>query len=363
MGAIGVLAWTVGMAIGYGGDTAPMAGAMEGQRILSCRNGREAAKMYVWTEVVLFLVLALQTLPALGAMVKWPGLYDGTINKELSYGMLLAHYLPSGLLGVAISGMLAALMSTVSSHMNFGAQVFLNDLYQRLVVPRASQRHYLIVGRVVAAAIVLLGIVVATRAQNIIDISIFMLGLSSAELTANWGQWWWWRFNGAARLTASFGGPLVFLLNKYVVFQYVIDGGPDATYLVVLSSIAATCVLWIVVALLTKPDSEDVLIAFYREARPMGWWGPIARKAAISPTGVRPIFRGLGIAALGAIMVGAGVLLLSCLYVGRWDSAACAAVAFVVSGLLFKATFARYMESVFGNAEQNRASNSCPPHE
>ena len=113
---------------------------------------REAAKMYVWTQVILFLMLALITLPALGAAVRWPGLRDGSIDKELAYGMLLGHYLPPGLLGLAVSGILASIMSTVSSNMNFGAQVFLNDVYKRSLVTQASDRHYLMVGRIVAAS-------------------------------------------------------------------------------------------------------------------------------------------------------------------------------------------------------------------
>jgi Na+/proline symporter len=131
LGVIGILAWTVGTAVGYGGDVAPMAGAMEGQRLLSCKNAREASKMYIWTEVVLFFLLAVTTMPALGAMCKWPGLHDGRINKELAYGMLLKEYLPAGLLGLAVSGLAAAIMSTVSSNLNFGAQVILNDVYKR----------------------------------------------------------------------------------------------------------------------------------------------------------------------------------------------------------------------------------------
>ena len=86
------------------------------------------------TEIVLFLMLAVLTLPALGAMVKWPGLYDGSMDKELAYGLLLGHYLPSGLLGLALVAMFASIMSTVDSNMNFGAQVFINGrvsaLYQ-----------------------------------------------------------------------------------------------------------------------------------------------------------------------------------------------------------------------------------------
>jgi solute:Na+ symporter, SSS family len=345
LGLIGVIAWTVGTAVGYGGDAAPMAGAMEGQRILSCRNAREASKMYVWTQGVLFFMLAVLTLPALGAIVKWPGLRDGTLNRELAYGMLLGHYLPPGLLGLAVSGILAAIMSTVSSNMNFGAQVFLNDVYKRSIVRNASSGHYLLVGRVVAALIVGLAVVVATTARNVIDISVFMLGLSSAELTANWAQWWWWRFNGKARLAASFGGPLLFLFNQFVLFKYLIHAGQDTVYLVVFASMLATCVLWVAVALLTKPEPMGKLVEFYRRARPMGWWGPVARQAGLEPVGPSPIVRGMGIAALGAIMIGGGIVALSCAYVARWDVALIAALACGAAGLGFRMTFRPFVQA------------------
>ena len=295
--------------------------------------------MYVWTQVILFFMLLTITLPALGAMVRWPGLRDGTINRELAYGMLLAAYLPAGLLGLAVSGILASIMSTVSSNMNFGAQVFLNDVYRRSIVPDASDRHYLIVGRLVATAIVGLAMMVASTAENVIDIAVFMLGLSSAELTANWAQWWWWRFNGPARLAASFGGPLIFLFNQYVLFRSVIDVGEASAYVVVLTSMAATCVLWVGVALVTKPEPDEKLIAFYRRARPMGAWGPIARKAGVPPVGWAPVARGFLIAGVGALMVGGGIIALSLAYVARWDVAAVALVASLLAGLAFRRYF------------------------
>jgi len=339
LGVLGVVAWTVGTAVGYGGDAAPMSGAMEGQRILSSRDGREAAKMYVWTQVILFFMLLTITLPALGAMVRWPGLRDGTINRELAYGMLLAAYLPAGMLGLAVSGILASIMSTVSSNMNFGAQVFLNDVYRRSIAPAASDRHYLIVGRLVATAIVGLAMIVASTAENVIDIAVFMLGLSSAELTANWAQWWWWRFNGRARLAASFGGPLIFLFNQYVLFRTIIDAGEATAYVVVLTSMAATCVLWVVVALVTRPEPDEKLIEFYRRARPMGAWGPIAKKAGVPAVGWPPVARGFGIAAVGALMVGGAIIALSLAYVARWDVAGVAVAVSLLAGLVFRRYF------------------------
>jgi Na+/proline symporter len=356
LGVLAVVAWTVGTAVGYGGDAAPMSGAMEGQRILSSRDGREAAKMYVWTQVILFFMLLAITLPALGAMVRWPGLRDGTINRELAYGMLLAAYLPAGLLGLAVSGILASIMSTVSSNMNFGAQVFLNDVYRRSIAPNASNRHYLVVGRLVATAIVLLAMIVASTAENVIDIAVFMLGLSSAELTANWAQWWWWRFNGPARLAASFGGPLIFLFNQYVLFRAVIDVGDAAPYVVVLASMAGTCVLWIIVALSTAPEPDDTLVEFYRRARPMGAWGPIANKAGLPVAGWTPVFHGLGIATLGAVMIGGSIIALSLAFVARWGQAGVAVAFSVVAGMLFRRLFIPFVREFDGPAGERGAS-------
>jgi solute:Na+ symporter, SSS family len=344
LGVLGVVAWTIGTAVGYGGDAAPMSGAMEGQRILSSRNAAEAAKMYVWTQVILFLMLALITLPALGAAVRWPGLRNGSIDKELAYGMLLGHYLPPGLLGLAVSGILASIMSTVSSNMNFGAQVFLNDVYRRSLVKQASDYHYLMVGRIVAASIVVLAMLVASIARSVIDIAVFMLGLAAAELTANWAQWWWWRFNGKARFAASFGGPLLFLFNQLVVFRYFVDAGPASVYLVVFTSMAATTVLWVAVARFTKPEPEEKLIEFYRRARPMGAWGPVPKKAGLEPVGWSPVVRGLGIAATGSVMVGAAIVALSCAYIGRWNITTVALLVSAATGIAFKQWFRPFID-------------------
>lgn len=347
LGIVGIIAWAMGTAIGYGGDVAPMSGAMEGQRLLSCRNEQEATRMYIWTEIVLFLMLAVLTLPALGAMVKWPGLYDGSMNKELAYGLLLGHYLPSGLLGLALVAMFASIMSTVDSNMNFGAQVFINDVYGRFIRTDAPMSHLMNIGRFVMVIIMGLSILVAMSATNVIDIAVFMLGLSSAELSANWGQWWWWRFNGAARLAASFGGPLVFLFNKYIVFSLWIDAGQDTAYVVVLSSIAVTCLLWICVALLTKPEPEDKLITFYRQARPMGWWGPIANKAGVeASSGFGPIAKGLVIATVGATAVGALIIAITGLYIGRTEVLMWGSSVALILGLLFRSNYTNYMKSV-----------------
>lgn len=352
LGITGVIAWMIGTAVGYGGDLAPMGGAMEGQRLLSCRNGWEAAKMYLWTLVMLFLMLSMLTLPALGAMLHWPGLTDGSINKELAFGMLLGHYLPAGLLGLAFVAMLASIMSTVDSNMNFGAQVFIHDIYQRFIRPEASMKDLMRIGKWVMLVILALALWVTTAAENVIDIAVFMLGLSSAELTANWGQWWWWRFNGKARLAASFGGPAIFLFNQFVLFRYVIDAGADSTYIVILSSMLMTLILWVLVASLTSPEPQEKLIAFYREARPMGWWGPVARASGEAPADPGWIVRGFGIAGLGFLMLASATIGFSHLYIGRWGIGGIAMIAGLGSAWLFRQYFRPFIQR-FSEAEES----------
>ncbi len=338
LGVVGLIAWMFGTSVGYGGDL-----STESQKLLSCRSPREAARMYIWTQVVLFLMLATLTLPALGAMARWPGLHDGTVNKELAFGLLLGHYLPPGLLGLALVALGASIMSTVDSHMNYAGQVVVHDVYRRLARPTASNAHYMRVGKLVMVAVLLLALLVATVFENVIDISIFMLGLFGAELAANWAQWWWWRFNGPARLAASLGGPLIYLFNAKVVFAFWIPVGDHAAYWIVLSSIAATAVLWVSVALLTRPDPRDVLVHFYAKARPPGWWGPIAATATPDQPQPAVVLPGLGVAALGLCAVAAAVLALSNAYVGRWPAAAASAGLSLAAALTFRTLLRRFL--------------------
>ena len=131
-----------------------------------------------------------------------------------------------------------------------------------------------------------------------------------------------------------------------MIFAHWIDAGQDTAYVVVLSSIALTCLLWIAVALATEPEPEEKLLAFYKDAQPMGWWGPIAVKAGVESSGGAPIVRGLGIALLGAVAIGGGIIGFSGLYVGRWEVAVVGGLLALVLGLVFRGTYVRHMRSL-----------------
>jgi len=295
------MAWLLGQSIGYGGDAAPMGGAMEGQRILSTRTPSEALTMYVVAAITMFVLLLLVTLPSISAAVLWPELRNADADRELVYGRLMKEMLPHGAMGLLIAAMMAATMSVVGDNLNFGSQVMVSDIYRRWFVRRASEKHYLLMGKAAMGVIVSLAIAVVFNVSIITNVAIFMLQLSAAELPANWAQWWWWRFNGPARVAASFGGAVIFCLVVLGPQLLTFLGMGWAEQLMLpwywstLLVMALTTVLWVSVALLTKPDPDKMLSAFYERVRPLGWWGPYKRGGG----NVRPIIRGLLVAIVG----------------------------------------------------------------
>jgi solute:Na+ symporter, SSS family len=355
-----VLAWMIGTSLGYGGDTAPLGGAMEGQYLFSSKNAREASKMYIVAEVSLFLLLLLITLPALAAAIHWPGLRLSSsdpawIDREMAYGLMMAKYLPPGMLGLLFVGMLASVMSTIGGNLTFGAQLLVNDVYRRHLRPRQSERHYVWVGRAAVVLILMLAVVVVYRVELIFNVAAFMVAASVAEMPANWAQWWWWRFNAWGRLTASFGGliipAIIWFAPPTASWQWW-----DKTYL----AIAVNMGLTLLVTLITSPDQPSILDRFYRAARPLGAWRPVTSRLGCHPleprsggadrnrfsaeSGATLIPLGLALALLGAASVMLMVVGLSYLYVGGLGPGLACLSAFAVGAAAFLRTYGPYLD-------------------
>jgi SSS family solute:Na+ symporter len=360
------MAWMLGQSIGYGGDAAPMGGAMEGQRILSTRTPAEALTMYVVTALSMFLLLLLVTLPSISAAVLWPELREAGADRELVYGKLMKVMLPTGAMGLLVAAMMAATMSTVGDNLNFGSQVLVSDIYRRWFVKKASEKHYLLIGKLGMALILSLAVAVVFNVSIITDVAIFMLQLSAAELPANWAQWWWWRFNGPARMAASFGGAGIFCIVVLgpKLLQYL--GVPGAAALVLpwwwqtLLVMGITTVLWIVVALLTPPEPPALLTSFYLRARPLGWWKnyqPISEQR-IKSAPVKPILRGIGVAVIGFAATSLLITGLTQLWFARYEQGI---VMLTVSAILF--FFFRKMANAYLDFLSSRISGNGSPIE
>lgn len=355
-----VLAWFIVPTVGKGGSV-----DLEGQRLFSCRNDREAAKMGVWAEIALFAMLLLLTLPALGALANHPELYlADSAGREKAYGLLLEDYLPVGLLGIALAALLASVMSTIDSHLNYGAQTLVNDVL-RQIWPNAkwldpSDKRTLWIGRLSMLVILAGGIAVTYNATSLISIAIVLGGMFGSTAAFYWGQWWWWRVNFWSWLTAIGGGPIVYFTLGYGLSlwpwwaEQVAASPAQSEVMSMLQAVIAmllTTTLWIAATLATKPESMETLTAFYKQARPMGLWGPVRHavqadpefdNSQLPPTGL--LVGGLGVSVLGAAWISAGVLGLSQLAVGQWLPGTGLLITAILGGLIFRQAFAWHMQ-------------------
>ncbi len=365
------MAWLLGQSIGYGGDAAPMGGAMEGQRILSTRTPSEALTMYVVTAITMFILLLLVTLPSISATMLWPDLRNAGADRELVYGRLMKMMLPAGAMGLLVAAMMAATMSTVGDNLNFGSQVLVSDIYRKWLVPKASERHYLIVSKIGMAIIISIAIAVVFNVKIITDVAIFMLQLSAAELPANWAQWWWWRFNGPARIAASFGGALIFCIVVLGPKMLAFFGIAAAQKMMLpwwwgtLLVMGITTVLWVTVALLTKPDRDKLLNNFYKRVHPLGFWKPFRAKHESAPPGniIKPIFWGLGVAIIGFAATCLLIQGLTGAWFGYYQTSIIELIISILLFIVFKKTSKKYLDYLAlrtaGNTEANTVAK---PH-
>lgn len=121
-------------------------------------------------------------------------------------------FLPAGLLGLVLASLIAAFMSTISTHLNWGASYLVNDFYKRFIKPDASEKRLVNVGRITTFIIMLLGAMVAlllTNATQIFDI-IIMFGAGTGLIFIL--RWFWWRINAWSEISAMFFSGIVSIL-------------------------------------------------------------------------------------------------------------------------------------------------------
>lgn len=357
-----VIAWLIIPTIGRGGSV-----DLDGQRIFSCRTAREAAKVTIWGQLAMFIMLLLITLPVLGMVAKHPDLYHATRGeREQVYGMMLIEYLPAGVLGLVVAGGLASVMSTISGYLNYGSQTVVNDVLRQLF-PQAAildprHPHVLWVGRGITLGILLAGIWVMFASDSLFRIATVISGMFAASAAYLWAQWWWWRANLASWVAAMIGGPvayfaLAWLLPKSDWWATRLAAGEAAAdgmaMLHALIATVVTTVAWVAVALLTKPESGETLTSFYLRARPLGWWTPVRQMISAAETNQRAVAStplppvgpplllagGFGVAAVGAAWIAAGVLGVSQLVIGNWALATALLGAAAGGGIAFRYLF------------------------
>ncbi|MEM9509620.1 MAG: sodium:proline symporter, partial [Cyanobacteria bacterium P01_E01_bin.35] len=237
------------------------------QRLVAAKNEAEAEKSAWFFNIMHY---GIRTWPwivvALVAMVVYPDLAD----KELGYPKLMLDFLPPVMLGLVVTSLIAAFMSTVSTSINWGASYLTNDIYLRFLKPDASQAELVMMGRVASVLVTIFGAIAALNSTDITTVFRLVIAIGTGPGLVLILRWFWWRINAAAELAAMVGGFLIGLITSInPEFSKLF---PDFGYRLLFIS-GTTALLWISVMYLTPPESDTVLDEFYRRVRPggMGW--------------------------------------------------------------------------------------------
>lgn len=234
------------------------------QRMFAAKNERHTLLATLWFNIAHYTLRPWPwILVALVAMVVYPNLED----PEAGYPMLMLDYLPVGLLGLMLTAFLAAFMSTIDTHLNWGASYLVNDLYKRFLMPEADPQHYVAISRLAVMIIMLVAGVTSLFMDSIAGAWKFLIALNAGIGLVQILRWYWWRINAWSEISAM----LAALVVSIVVF--LLPQTKDEFALQMLIIVPISTVVWVVVTFITAPVSTETLTKFYSRVKPskIGW--------------------------------------------------------------------------------------------
>ncbi len=242
------------------------------QKILSTRSPKEASKMSGFVSIVLLpvrysMIIGLAVLGLL--YYKQLNLDGGNgVDFEKVLPAVINNYLPAGILGLVLTGLLGAFMGTFSGTLNAAQAYIVNDIYVKYVNPDASNKKIITMNYFVGTIVVIIGIVLGFFAKDVNAVLQWIVGaLYGGYIASNMLKWYWWRFNANGFFWGMMSGIIAAL-----VFPYVLDGLPlyNWPWLFLISIIGC-----IVGTFTAPPTDTEVLKQFYRTVTPWGFWKPI----------------------------------------------------------------------------------------
>ncbi len=254
------------------------------QRVLSARTPIEAAKMsWIVNLVLLFPRYMMITGLAILALVFF--MEDLTamgpdVDFEQILPFALANFVPSGLLGLILAGLLATFMSTFAATTNAAPAYVVNDIYKRYINPNASDKTYVYMSYVVSIAFVVLGTAIGLFIPTLNGLILWIVSaLYGGYTAANVLKWYWWRFNGYGYFSGMLTGIVVAIPLMFTDFS------PLYAFPVIFLLCLSACIFG---SLISDEDDMEVLKAFYLKTRPWGFWRPVLEELQKENPDIQP---------------------------------------------------------------------------
>jgi len=255
------------------------------QRVLATRSPKEAAKMSGFVSVVLFFprYMMIAGLTVLALVYYSPQLVamGPGIDFEMVLPYALRELIPVGLVGILMAGLLAAFMSTYAATINAAPAYVVNDIYKKFINPNAPPRQYVKMSYIVAVVFVILGFAFGFIVESINQVTLWIVNaLFGGYTAANVLKWYWWRLNGYGYFWGMVTG-----IASAIVLPILFPSLPAlSAFPYMLAASVGGCILG---SYLTEAEEDEVLMKFYMQVRPWGFWKPVLKKVQA----VHPEFR------------------------------------------------------------------------
>ena len=263
------------------------------QRMSSAKNERHALLATLWYNLAHY---ALRVWPwvivAVVSIVMFPIIPEAyaDLGTKAGYPLVMNSLLGPGLKGILIVSFLAAFMSTIDTHLNWGVSYLINDLYKRFYKPNESETHYVFVGKILTVVLMVLAAFTALKMQSISKAWEFIFAMGAGIGLVLILRWFWWRVNAWSEITALATSILITITLEIIALSQTISNGDEYTLfgstpvlfgitlqihhkLIIIVPLAILS--WVTVTFITKPEPAERLEDFYNRVQPGGWWGPI----------------------------------------------------------------------------------------
>lgn len=239
-----------------------------------------ALRPWPWILVALASLVIFPDIASLQS--SFPNIPADKLGHDLAYPAML-NFLPSGILGIVLASLIAAYMSTISTHLNWGASYVVNDFYKRFVKEKASEKELVNVGRITTVLMMIVSGILAlslTNVKQVFDI-IIMFGAGTGLLFIL--RWFWWRINAWSEIAAMFSSGVISILLNFTSLGSILfasETGVFPSWFKFPFVVLITTIIWLIVTYITQPDSKEVLYSFYQKIQPGGpGWNKVINDA------------------------------------------------------------------------------------
>lgn len=293
----------------------PGGGGYIAQRMLSAKDEKNAIGATLFFNIAHY---ALRPWPwiivALASLIVYPNISDmqtafpnipvDKMGDDLAYSAMLT-FLPTGMIGLVLASLMAAVMSTLSTHLNWGSSYIVNDFYLRFLKPEATDKELVAVGRISTVGLMILSAFLALALSSALNAFNILLQIGAGTGLIFILRWFWWRINAYTEISAmaiSFVVAIFFeVINPKVNWILIPE---NQAYLKLVYSVTITTIGWLVVTFVTQPEKDEVLLSFYRKVTPAAFgWKKVLDRYPNEKQEIGQLPKEIGLMLVGTVMV------------------------------------------------------------